>query len=128
MMTIKGVSALTAVTIVTAIDGIYRFETPESLVSFFGLAVPHKESAGKRVKIGVITKEGDPLVRKYLANVVMQQNMWCKDSDLSQFYRKKADVMPHWKAVTAAMRKLTCIIWAMLTKKQAYRFHPAIQI
>ncbi|MBR4686643.1 MAG: transposase, partial [Candidatus Methanomethylophilaceae archaeon] len=44
-MTIKGVSALTAVTVVTAIDGIYRFETPEKLVSFFGLAVPHKESA-----------------------------------------------------------------------------------
>ena len=126
-MTVKGISALTAVTIVTAIDGIYRFETPETLVSFFGLAVPHKESAGKKVKVGVITKEGDPLVRKYLANVVMQQNMWCKNSDLAQFYRKKAETMPHWKAVTAAMRKLTCIIWAMLSKKQPYKFHPVMQ-
>ncbi len=124
LMTIKGISILTAVTIVTAIDGIYRFETPGKLVSFFGLAVPHKESAGKKVKIGVITKEGDPLVRKYLANAILQHNMWCGDSDLSRFYRSKAEVMPHWKAVTAAMRKLTCIIWAMLTKRTAYRFHP----
>ena len=49
LMSIKGISALTAMTILSAIDGIYRFETPESLVSYFGLTVTHKESAGKKV-------------------------------------------------------------------------------
>lgn len=120
LMSIKGISALTAVTIVTGIDGIYRFETPESLVAFFGLAVPHKESAHKKTKIGVITKEGDPLIRKYLANAVVNHSVWCPSSDLARFYKKKAESMPHWKAVTAAMRKLTCIIWAMLTKREYY--------
>ena len=120
LMSIKGISALTAVTIVTGIDGIYRFETPEALVAFFGLAVPHKESAHKKTKLGVITKEGDPLIRKYLANAVVNHSVWCPSSDLARFYKRKSETMPHWKAVTAAMRKLTCIIWAMLTKRECY--------
>ena len=124
LMSIKGISALTAMTILSAIDGIYRFETPESLVSYFGLAVTHKESARKMSKVGSITKEGDPLVRKYMANVITNHSTRCPDSDLSRFYRSKKESMPHWKAVTAAMRKLTCIICAMLSKKEQYRFHP----
>lgn len=123
LMSFKGISALTAVTIVTGIDGIYRFETPESLVAFFGLAVPHKESAHKKTKLGAITKEGDPLIRKYLANAVVNHSVWCPSSDLARFYKKKSETMPHWKAVTAAMRKLTCIIWAMLTKRENYNPH-----
>ena len=120
LMTIKGVSALTALTIVTAIDGIYRFETPEKLTSFFGLAVCTSESAGVKKK-GHITKEGDPLVRKYMANVVKNHARLCPKADLSKFYNRKKNEMPHWKAVTAAMRKLTHIIWAMLTHRDAYR-------
>ena len=120
LMTIKGVSALTAVTIVTAIDGIYRFETPERLVSYFGLAVRVSESAGKQKK-GHITKEGDPLVRKYLANVVRNHAAFCPKADLSLFYKRKSGEMPHWKAVTAAMRKLVCQIWHMLTYREQYR-------
>ena len=120
LMTIKGVSALTAVTIATAIDGIHRFETPEKLVSFFGLAVCNSESAGVKKK-GHITKEGDPLVRKYTANVVKNHARSCPKAALSMFYTRKKNEMPHWKAVTAAMRKLTHIIWAMLTYRDAYR-------
>lgn len=120
LMSMKGISALTAVTVVTAIDGIYRFNSPEKLVSYFGLAVRTSESAGKRKK-GCITKEGDPLVRKYLANVVKNHAKYCPNSDLARFYKRKSDEMPHWKAVTAAMRKLTCQIWHMLTYKEQYR-------
>ncbi|MBQ2762223.1 MAG: transposase [Candidatus Methanomethylophilaceae archaeon] len=56
LMSFKGTSASTAVTAVTGIDGIYRFETPEFLVAFFGLAVPHKESAHKKTEVGTFTK------------------------------------------------------------------------
>ena len=43
LMSIKGIPSLTTRTILSAIDGIYRFETPESLASYFSLADPHKE-------------------------------------------------------------------------------------
>lgn len=124
LMSIKGIGSLTAVTIVTAIDGIHRFDCPEKLVSYFGLAVCTNESAGVKKK-GHITKEGDPLVRKYLANVVKNHATRCLHSDLSKFYKRKKDEMPHWKAVTAAMRKLTCIIWAMLSQREPYHLNPA---
>ncbi|MBE6525980.1 MAG: IS110 family transposase, partial [Thermoplasmata archaeon] len=60
LMSFEGTSASTAVTAVTGMDGIYRFETPESLVAFFGLAVPHKESAHKKTGVGTFTKKTKP--------------------------------------------------------------------
>jgi len=123
LTSLKGTAVRSAATVVTVIDGIERFGTPEKLVSYIGLGVRHSESAGK-VKNGHITKEGDPLVRKVLANMVAKHVMFCPGSDLSKYYRRMKSRMPHWKAVTACMRKLVCIIWAMLTRKEVFRFHP----
>ncbi len=123
LMSIKGISIQTAATIYTTIDGIERFETPEKLVSYFGLKITRHESGGKHDEHGHINKRGDPLVRKYMANAVVNHSRYYPSSDLSRFYKRKKEDMPHWKAVTAAMRKLTCIIWAMLTKHQAYHFN-----
>lgn len=127
LMSIKGVAIQTAATIYTAIDGIERFETPESLVSYFGLKITRHESGGDRDLHGHINKRGDPLVRKYLANVVVNHSKYYPDSDLARFYKRKKEVMPHWKATTAAMRKLVCIIWAMLTRHQVYRFSSPVK-
>lgn len=127
LMSIKGISIQTAATIYTAIDGIERFDTPEQLVSFTGLKITRHESGGKRDEHGHINKRGDPLVRKYLANVVVKHPIYYPDSDLSRFYLRKKETMPHWKAVTAAMRKLVCIIWAMLTRHQTYHFNAGSQ-
>lgn len=119
LMTMKGIDVLTAVTLVTAIDGIYRFDTPEKLVSYFGLGLVISESGGKK-KTGTITKEGDPLVRKYMSNAVVHIARYYPSSGVGRFYTKKKGTMPHWKAVTAGMRKLTHVIWAMLTYKQPF--------
>jgi len=58
-----------------------------------------------------------------MANAVVNHSRYHPDSDLSRFYKRKKEGMPHWKAVTVAMRKLACIVWAMLTKHQAYHFN-----
>jgi len=58
-MSIKGVSVQTAVTIYTAIDGIERFETPEKLVSYFGLKITRHESGGYHDEHGHINKHGN---------------------------------------------------------------------
>ena len=123
LKTIKGVSDLTAATIVTAIDGIYRFDSPQKLSAFFGLGLKNSSSADSE-KTKVITKEGDPLVRKYLANVVLNLSTRCPECDVSKFFNAKRERMPYWKAATAAMRKLTCAIWAILTYREPFRFHP----
>ena len=127
LMSIKGIAIQTAATIYTVVDNIERFETPESLVSYVGLKITRHESGGNRDLHGHINKRGDPLVRKYLANVVVKHQMYYPDSDLAKFYSRKKEEMPHWKAVTATMRKLVCIIWAMLTRHQVYKFRPAVR-
>ena len=123
--TIKGIGVRTAATIVTAIDGIERFDSPEKLVSFFGLDPATDESAGKRKKGKPITKEGDPLVRYSLANAVVNHARYCPGSEISKFYKRMSKRMPHWKAVTAAARKMVCVIWAMLTRGESFRMNPS---
>jgi|GEM_PF-1390641 len=124
LMTMKGVAIRTAATMVTAIDGIERFESPEKLVSFFGLDPTTDESAGKRKK-GRISKSGDPLVRYGLGNVVNVHVMFSPKSEISKFYRRMVKRMPHLKAATAAARKIVCAMWAMLTCREPFRMHPS---
>lgn len=123
LQTIRGIGVRTAAVIVTAIDGIGRFSAPDQLVSYFGLDPVVAESAGQRKPRGV-SKDGDPLVRACLANTVVKHAMMCPTSELSRYYRRQKQRMPHWKAVTAAIRKLTCIIWAMLTRHEPFVFNP----
>lgn len=123
LRSIKGIAARTAAYILTAIDGIERHDAPEKPVPYFGFAAVHRESAGN-VKKGHITKEGDPLVRRYIAGAVIKHSSYCPDSGLSQSYRRLKKTKAHRCAVTAAAGKPTCIIWAILTRKEEYRFHP----
>ena len=59
--------------VLAAIDGIERHDTPEKPVSYFGFAAVRRESAGN-VRKGHITKEGDPLVRRYIAGAVIKHS------------------------------------------------------
>ena len=120
MKSIKGVSTHTAATLISSIDGIERFDTPEKLVSHFGLNLTRNSSGG--VEGGRhITKQGDPIVRKLLANVVLHIVKCYPGSDIAEFYRRMKGRKVHWDAVTATMRKLTHAIWAMLTRKEPFR-------
>lgn len=122
LMSIKGIAIQTATTIYTGIDGIERFDSPEKLVSHFGLDLTRHESGlseGNRH----ISKQGDPLVRKLLANVVAKHHTHYPDADLSKFYLRMKEKKAHWDAITATMRKFVCIIWAMLTRHESYRFN-----
>ena len=77
----------------------------------------------KKYTLYAITAAGSAMfafLMLLLANAVVNHSVWCPSSDLARFYKKKSESMPHWKSVTAAMRKLTCIIWAMLTKREYY--------
>ena len=121
---IKGIGLETAAVILTTIDGIHRFDSPEKLVSFFGLGLRRCESGG--VERGRhITKEGNPRVRKLLANVIKNHARCYRNSDLTRFYERMKEKKDHWDAVTAAMCKLTRIIWAVLYKGEPYRLNMA---
>ena len=98
--------------------------TAEDIPRFAACAAEaYRESAGN-VRKGHIPKEGDPLVRRYIAGAAIKHSSYCPDGSLSQSYRRLKKTKAHRCAVTAAAGKPTCMIWAILTRKDEYRFHP----
>jgi transposase len=120
LITMPGMGLKSAVTVMSSIDDIERFDSPRKLVSYFGVDPVTRESAGVRKK-GRISKDGDVLTRYTLRNVVIAHVYRFKDSELSEFFHRMKGRMEHSKAVMAAVRKLICIIWAMLTFKEPFR-------
>ena len=57
-MTIPGVDATVALSLVAAVGDFRRFRTPEQLVSYLGLNPRVKQSGGKAADHGRITKNG----------------------------------------------------------------------
>jgi transposase len=124
LMTMPGLGLKSAVTVASAIDDVRRFDSPRKLVSYFGVDPVTRESAGVRKK-GRVSKDGDALTRYTLRNVVIAHVYRFKDSELSEFFHRMKSRMEHSKAVMAAVRKLVCIIWAMLTFKEPFRMRPS---
>ena len=120
LKSIKGISIQTAATVYSSIDGIERFDSPEKLASHFGLDLTRKSSGGVE-GTRHISKQGDPVVRKLLVNVVINIPKFYPESDIGDFYKRMKDRKAHWDAVTATMRKLTHAIWAMLTRMEPFR-------
>jgi transposase len=65
LQALRGVDLIVAVTFVTEIGDLSRFENPRQLMGYLGL-VPSERSTGDTVKRGGITKAGNNLVRHML--------------------------------------------------------------
>src|SRR3990170_29249 len=66
LQALRGVSFLTAVSLVAELGDLTRFRHPRELMAFLGL-VPSEHSSGPSVRRGAITKAGNPHVRRLLA-------------------------------------------------------------
>jgi transposase len=62
---LRGVAFLSAVTFITEIGDVRRFESPRQLMAYLGL-VPSENSTGERVRRGSITKAGNSRARRVL--------------------------------------------------------------
>ena len=61
LQALRGVSLLTAATLVAELGDIARFATPRELMAYLGL-VPSEYSSGAKTRRGAITKAGNPHV------------------------------------------------------------------
>ena len=66
LQALRGVSMVTAVTLVAEIGDITRFSNPRELMAYLGL-VPSEYSSGSKTRRGAITKAGNGHVRRVLA-------------------------------------------------------------
>lgn len=136
LMSMRGVQMIVAVTMVSELGDISRFENPKQLMSFLGLT-PSEHSSGPRIKRGGITKTGNGHVRRILIEaawcyrypakvsremqrrqakvpLAIREIAWRAQLRLTQRYQHlQRKGKPHNVTVVALARELAGFMWAI---------------
>lgn len=118
LMTITGVNALIALSLVAAIGEISRFSSPEKLVSYFGLNPSVYQSGLQPAKHGRISKRGRSHARGMLV-----EGAWAvaqTPGPLRAFFLRIKDRRGEQIAAVACARKLAVIAWHVLTRDENF--------
>jgi len=136
LMALRGISLLTAVTLVAELGDLARFANAPQLMAYLGL-MPSEHSSGKRERRGGITKTGNGHVRRVLIEAAwtyrhaarktailqrpaertapeVQEIAWSAQKRLCQRFRKlMARGKLKTQVCTAIARELAGFIWAI---------------
>ena len=118
LMTITGVNLTVASGIMAAIGDVSRFESPQKLVSYFGLNPRVRQSGLGAAHHGRISKVGRSHARAMLVEAA-----WAAakaPGPLHAFFVRIRAKRGHQIAAVALARKLTVLCWHLLTKEQDY--------
>jgi len=125
LQSIPGVGLLTAATILAEVGDFSAFTKPGKLVAYFGIdpsVMQSGEFTGTRNKM---SKRGSRLLRRVLfttalANIRTKRNKQACNPVLLEFYKQKCQSKPKKVALGAVMRKIVCIIFAVLRDRKPY--------
>lgn len=120
LMTIPGIDAVTALTVVAAIGHIHRFRSPAKLVGYVGLDPRVWQSGSQTTKYGAITKRGRAHARAMLVEAA-----WAAvktPGPLRAFYQRLRARRGPQIAVVATARRLLVLAWHLLTRNEEYVF------
>jgi transposase len=119
-MTIPGVDATIALSIIAAVGDVGRFPSAAKLVSYLGLNPRVRQSGGQPASHGRITKQGRAHARGMLVEAA-----WVAvktPGPLRAFFERVRARRGMQVAVVATARKLACLCWTMLTRGEDYAF------
>jgi transposase len=119
LLTIPGVSLLTAAVIWAAIGDPHRFRSPKQMTRYAGLD-PSVFQSGQADRRGHISKNGSRELRRHLVEAA-QVIARVDSGPLGAFYRRKAQRIGPKKALVALARKLLIVAWRMLQRGEDYR-------
>jgi transposase len=119
LMTIPGVGIRTAETFVAWVDDITRFRNNRRLGSYFGL-VPCQDASADRNRLGHITRDGPPVMRKLLCEATWTAIKKC--DVFKRFFDRIVGGKPERRkiALVATMHRMTRVMGAMLRSGEAY--------
>jgi hypothetical protein len=120
LMTIPGVDATVALSLVAAIGDFRRFPTPERLVSYLGLNPRVKQSGGQPAAHGRITKNGRAHARGMLVEAAFTASK--VPGPLRAFYERVRAKRGIQIAIVATARKLVCLCWTMIERGEDFAF------
>ena len=118
LMQLPGFGVITAMTVLSAIGEIQRFETPKHLASYSGLT-PGLEQSGTKNRGKGITKEG----RRELRWALVEAAQMAVKSDplLKLKFQALQKRMHRNQAIVAIARHLLEVVWYVLMRRQPYR-------
>ena len=120
LMSIPGVDATVALSIVAAVGDFTRFRTPEKLVCYFGLNPRVRQSGGQPASHGRITKAGPAHARGMLVEAAWSASK--APGPLRAFYQRVRARRGMQIAVVATARKLAVLCWHLMIKGEDYAF------
>lgn len=118
LMTIPGVSHYSGLTLASRIGPIQRFPRPRSLANYFGLTPGCRNSGNAQDRLGSITKQGSKSARFILGQLVV--HLLKHDPKIRVWYRRIKLRRGSKIGRVAVMRRITTIIWHMLTYQERY--------
>lgn len=122
LRTIPGAGLITAVTIRAFTDEITRFATPGKYAAYAGLK-PRMHQSDKTVLYGRITKHGPVELRTALVQVLLGMVRMRRHTGgyrIMQRYQAMKRTKGSGRSIIAGARKLSTIIWYMLTKGECF--------
>lgn len=120
LMTIPGVDATVALSIVAAVGDFARFRTAEKLVSYLGLNPRVRQSGNQPANHGRITKSGPGYARGMLVEAAFAAAK--APGPLRGFYERIRARRGMQVAIVATARKLAVICWQLSVKSEDYAF------
>ncbi len=119
LTTIPGIGYYTALSLIAIIGDITRFSTSEKLTAYLGLA-PATHQSGNHIHHGPITKQGPAHLRWLLIQCTWIHVTKYPNSFLTRFYTRIAKKKGKTKAIVATTRKMTRVIYWILTNKEPF--------
>jgi transposase len=117
LITIPGISYLSALTVMAEIGDIHRFSSPQKLMGYAGL-VPSTYASGGKVRHGKITKTGSSWLRWVMIEAAHHQPL--SKRGLSAYYENLKQRKDSKTATVATARKLVAVVFRVLTDRRPY--------
>jgi transposase len=119
---IPGVGLITATAVVATVGNASQFTSARQFSAWLGI-VPKQFSSGGKEKLGRISKHGDSYIRRLLVHGARASLRWSRDDKTrrSEWQKNLLARRPTNVVLVAMANKNARIIWAMLTRRQAYQ-------
>ena len=115
---VPGIGKLTATALVATIGDAKAFKSGRELASFLGL-VPRQSGTGGKIRLGSISKRGDPYLRTLLIHGARSVMYHTKEP--TTWHRGIQARRPANVAAVALANKMVRTAWAILVHGQAYQ-------
>ena len=123
--TLPGAKAFSSLGLACRVGDVHRFAGPQSLANYWGLTPGCRNSGDAHQRLGSITKQGSPLARFILGQLVL--HVLRRDGKLRHWYNQIKRRRGAKIARVAVMRRLSTVIWHMLKHDEPYRLvEPAV--